>query len=157
MSCFRVPARGFGILGMIFVVLLLFGVSCGGSGTATDVSKSVSTDYDVSGVVWCDHDDNGEWSTGDHGVSGARVYYSINGGTPTYVTTDKDGKYYFYKPDQYYADVWVFPYFLQGHYSYCYPQPDQIEWTCENQPWRVPANVGAGYPLRFVGSDNKHP
>lgn len=77
MSCFRVPARGFGILGVMFIVLLLSGISCGGGGTTTGASKSVSNTEPATiyGLVWHDLDGDGVWDPMDHGEANIEVMF----------------------------------------------------------------------------------
>ena len=61
MKYIELHARGLSILGVIIIVLMLTGVSCGGTDAIAAVSKGASTTYNVVGVVTCDHNDNGIW------------------------------------------------------------------------------------------------
>lgn len=156
---FHLPrASGLGILGVI-IVTMLFVISCGSAANLV-AAKGASTDYGVNGLFWCDDDDSGGWSSGDHAVVGEEVWYSlssdgVNWGSPAHVHTNQSGIYTFNKTDSQYAMVWLNAPWLT-HYAYWYPQPMQIRWDYENTPWTVPNNVGADYPLSFVGSDYLH-
>jgi hypothetical protein len=98
--CFRGPAKGFGILGLIFIVLLLSGVSCGGGSTTTSVSKIVSDPPPqcwVCGFIWHDIDEDHAYDPPtEHGVADIDVVFLDYGSqpwTPYYGTTDMFGTY----------------------------------------------------------------
>ena len=149
-------ARGLSILGVSICVLMLTGVSCGGADAMAAVSKSVSTTYEVSGTVWCDDDDNGEWSDGDHFMTYWPVFYKIEGDSTIHAAfTNGLGKYSFTHDAGLYADVWLIPGTYQPHWLYYYVDTSgTIEWENENPVVRVPEDESC--PLSFVGSDYLH-
>jgi hypothetical protein len=85
MSHRRISASMLGALG-IFLVFVLYGNSCGSS-TSTDVSKSVSTTYYVTGYCWWDDDSDDFWDQDEDPVVNVLVSVTSNS-RPTWAFQD---------------------------------------------------------------------
>jgi hypothetical protein len=149
----RVHVRGISILGAIITVLLLFGISCGGGGTTTtDVGKSVSGAYDITGVVLCDHNDDFTYGNdGDHACAGHPVHYKLNGQNQLPVYCDEDGKYTIVRNnvgDT--AEVWIEPYLTHFAHFFRYTS-GSLDWDSRDKHQFPPA--GLPVALSFCGSD----
>jgi hypothetical protein len=152
MKYIRAHVRGISILGVIISVLLLFGISCGDGSTATDVGKSVSGAYDITGVVLCDHNDDFTYGNdGDHPCNGHPVKYKINRGSTQTTYCDEDGKYTIerlYSTDT--AEVWVEPYLNHFAHVYVY-SGGSLDYDSQDDHQFPPA--GLPIALSFCGSD----
>jgi hypothetical protein len=147
-------ARGLSILGVFICVLMLTGVSCGGTSAMTSVSKGVSTTYNVTGFVWCDHDDKGElFDDSDHPMQNWPVLYQIEGDENIYSAyTNMLGLYTISRGEDVYVDVWLVPGTYQPHWVYYYVYDGPGWKNGDKDPVvRVPENENRA--LHFVGSD----
>jgi len=80
----------------VILTLLMFGISCGGTGlAATDINKSVSS-VEVRGFVWHDVNNNNQYDGNDHGIAGCLVQVDDMGSPPNilaYTYTNGAGQY----------------------------------------------------------------
>jgi hypothetical protein len=75
MSHRRIGASMLGALG-IFVVFVLFGISCGTSTNSTVSKSAVNTEpCTIVGLVWDDTDNDGEFDPGESGVPDIEVMF----------------------------------------------------------------------------------
>jgi hypothetical protein len=154
MKYIRAHVRGISILGVFICVLMLTGVSCGGTNAMTSVSKGVSTTYYVSGFVWCDHDDlyGKLFDDDDHPMQNWPVLYQIEGDENIYsVYTNMLGNYTISRGEDVYVDVWLVPGTYQPHWQTYYVYDGAIEFGDPDPVVRVPENENCA--LHFAGSD----